>query len=305
MTLVLTATTIVSLALLAASIILNSFGIYLMKRTHGAYTNQKLILIHLSSCHIHLAISRTTYTVLHHYEIPTENYYKLAALGFIYIELSTYYLIIISLTVDRFVACKYPLRYAIVLSRKKMRIILATAWILGLVVNLPQLFISAKVTVFIFNYVTLPVLDFTFILTAVAGYGYLLYKLQKRKRDKLSRQNGRKRERSQNYKFIKMAAMINLRFFLLVIIPDIIFATNLSANFGSKSVMRFILVFCWYVNPVFDPVTYVFMQKGIRRELQRLFETRRENTSSGSGKSMLFTTNAIKSGNHKVFDTKL
>ena len=305
MTQVLAATTIVCLVLLAATIILNSFGIYLMKRTHGTYTNQKLILINLSSCQILLAISRTTYTVIHHYEIPTDNIYKLAALGFVYVELSTYYLVIISLTVDRFIACKYPLRYAIVLSRKKMRIILATAWILGLVVNLPQLFISASVAVFIFNYATLPVLDFTFVLTAITVYGYLLYKVQKRKRDKLSRHNGKERERSQNYKLIKMAAMINLRFFLLVTIPDIIFAMNLSANFGSKSVLRFILVFCWYVNPVFDPITYVFMQKGIRRELRRLFEITRENTSSGSGKSMLFTTNSIKSGNRKVFDTRL
>ena len=301
----LSATTVIFMAILAITIIINSIGIFLLVRTRGTYTNQKLILTHLSICQILLALSRVIYRVMDYYEIPVENKYKQAALVFLYIELSTYYLMVINLTVDRFIACKYPLRYAIILARKKMKMFLAIAWLLGIAMNLPQLFFSSSITVYIFNYATLPVLDFAFIVTAAIGYGYILRKVRKAKHDKLFRQSRASTQRKQSGKFFKMAAVINLRFFLLIIIPDIVFAIYFTGSFGSNNILRVILIICWYTNPIFDPITYIFMQKGIRSDFRKLFQRRRDKGLKSRGQLETFTTNSVKSESIRVYDTRL
>lgn len=260
--------------------------------------------MHLSACQILLAISRIVYRVMDFYEIPIENKCKQAALVFLYIELSTYYLLIISITVDRGIACRYPLRYAILLSPRKMKTYLAASWMLGIIANLPSLFVPPSVTVYIFNYGTLPVLDGAFFITAVTGYGYLLYKMQKSKPTKLSRY--RKHEtyqRNRSGKFFMMAAIINLRFFILVIVPDVIFAIYFTQNFGSNNILRFVLIFCWYLNPIFDPITYIFMQQRIRSDLRQMF--RCCNTFESKGQQESFTVSSTKPGNLEIYDTKL
>ena len=278
----LSATTILYLTLLAITIFINSFGIYFLRKTRATYTNQKLILIHLSICEILLASSRIIYRVIGYYKIPIENKLSQIALGILYIQLSTYYLFVISLTVDRFIACKYPLRYVIILSRKKMKLILVASWILGIVINLPQLFFTSSITILVFNYAILPVLDFTFIVTAVFGYSYIFQKVHKRMPGNFPKQSRRVSEpRYRSYKFYKMAAIINLRFFLLMIIPDIIFAIYFTGNFGSNNIMRVILIVCWYTNPIFDPVTYIFMQNEVRSDIRRLFERKRVYNQNG------------------------
>ena len=298
--------TILYLTLLAITIFINSFGIYFLRKTRATYTNQKLILIHLSICEILLASSRILYRVIEYYKIPIENKLSQIALGTLHIQLSTYYLIVISLTVDRFIACKYPLRYVIILSRKKMKLLLVASWILGIVTNLPQLFFTSSITTSVFNYAILPVLDFTFIVTAIFGYSYIFQKVHKRMPGNFPKQSRSVSEpRYRSYKFYKMAAIINLRFFLLIIIPDIINAIYFANNFDLKSVLRVILTVCWYTNPIFDPVTYIFMQNEIRSDLRRRFERQQENNLKVRDQKDTFSTNVLKFDIGEAFDTKL
>ena len=301
----LSATTIVYLMILTITVFINAFGIYFISRTRGTYTNQKIILVNLSICQILLAISRMIYRLMDFYEIPTEDKYKQIALVFLYVELSTYYLFMISLTVDRFIACKHPLRYSIILSRKRVKKYLTVAWFLGVAVHFPQIFFSSMTAVFIFNYVTLPVLDFAFVATAAVGYGYILHKMHNRKLKRLPMHGPRMLEqRKRNYKFYKMAAIINLRFFLLIIIPDIIFAIYFTGNFGSNNTLRVILITCWYTNPIFDPITYIFMQKDIGKDVRRLFARKTSKTTECKGQKEVYTSSlGIESA--KIFDTRL
>ena len=268
----LSVTTIVYIVILVVTIIINGIGLHLLFKTKGAYTNQKLILMHLSGCEILLAISRLLYRVLDYYKIPVENKLKQGALIFLYIELSTYYLIVICLTVDRFIASRYPLKYSRKLSKRRMKILLVISWIIGLSVNFPQLFISSKLTVFIFNYATLPCLDFGFLCFAGITYGYIFKKVRKRNGLTIARQqmkNGRRRRES--LQCARMAAIITFRFFLLIVVPDIIFAVYFTANFASNNALRVVLIIAWYVNPIFDPITYIFMQRKMRVSFKQIY----------------------------------
>ena len=256
------------LAILATSICLNSLGLYLILKKRRTYTNQKLILVHLSICQILLAFSRIIYNVLDLYQISILSKGKILALLFVYFQLSVYYLIMITLTLDRFVATKYPLRYNIILPRRKMHFILNILWLSGLVINVCQLPMTSDVIISIFNYGTLPCLDFTFVCSASVTYGYILHTILNRKtREKRLSLNKVHVHKNKN-QFLKMAAAINLRFFLLVVVPDVIYAVEITQDFGTYNVLRTVLTLCWYINPALDPITYVFMQKSMQRELK-------------------------------------
>lgn len=306
MDLFLTWSTKIFIALQVASIIINAVGIFVLVKMRAGCTNQSLILKNLSACHIFLAISRISYRLLEFHKIPIECSSKLVSLIGIYISLSIYYFVVISLSIDRFIACKYPLRYPMMLSRTKMKILLTASWGFCITVHLPQLFLSPQTTIEIFNFGTLPLLDLLFIITAVIGYGYIFYKISSKKSTTvLTARNNTSRPHNRNRKFIKMAAIINLRFFLLIIIPDIVFAIYFTLNFGSSSVLRTVLIYFWYLNPILDPITYVLMPQRNQASIQRAFRRRKGGSIATESHREMSTVSAVRLGNEATYDTKL
>ena len=264
---------VITFVLIAVALTLNSAGIYLLSQIKKRRTHQNLILKNLSLVEILLSILPLIVYPLKIYS--WEETHDLAFRIFYTTGTGvgmTYYLTMITLTLDRLAMCVLTIRYKIILTHRRMVIVLISQWIIGLAFSLLLLFFSPNIRSS--EIVQLP-FDFTFLAITMSTYFTIFRNFMKSKKDlhgKNMHQENNARSSDQDrhaFKFCFTSGLIILSFLVLVAVPNIVYLMV----FGSKSIdvidnHMLVYILIRQLNNVLDPCIYIFFQRDVRSLLK-------------------------------------
>ena len=263
------------------AILLHSLGMYLLKQIKETRTNQNTILMHLSLIEIITSSFVIIFNVSTHFKILDVYVNYNFALSFhlfgegIYL---IFYFIMIILTIDKVAVSLLSLKYGVIMTCKKTKIILTLCWLIGIICG--GIFIALRST-------EIPsmihiIADGCFLILAVTTYIFILYQIHKRRKLLQTNTNThsmRDNNRGQIFpKFYVVTGLVVLSFILFVAIPTIFkfFTTQL------KPVEVAVLQLLWSLNDIVDPCIYIFLQKPVRILLGRKMKTRRNTKKNSS-----------------------
>ena len=186
----------------------------------------------------------------------------------------TYYLLMILITLERLFVSVFPIKYHTIMTQRKTKIILTSSWITGLIFGLAFYHLRPLEIQYLFTTIFWPVLNGSFVVTALITYSYILHKLFNRQTliHKNSRENSPNnpiqdsRQQKVFVKFYCVAGLIMLTFVILVGIPSSI--KRLVYYPDHKSIEYRILYAIYHVNYVADPCIYIFLQPAVRKLLK-------------------------------------
>lgn len=244
---------------------LNSVGLYLLhKDGRRRQTNQHLILKFLSGCEIVLAVISILRWVLKFQGFTENDRILQIVILIVYAASFNYSCVMIFMTLDRLIATKFPFRYSTILSKRKTKIILCSStFTCGAIGCISLLVDYARFKFYIDSYVFIIVSAIATVIIVVT-YVYILVKLTRQRRSLAPQDSTRSRGNAEGQRYLKMAIAITASFILCFLVPDMLFALFYEsfANFNSN-----IIFITWYLGLLFDPITYIFMQKRLRNLL--------------------------------------
>ena len=128
---------VVGIIVLCLAVLLNTLGIFLLLKT-SSRTYQRVILINLSSAEILLSIREMLHWILRLTGYPENS--RILQIGRIIDAgiYGTYCLTLTSLTTDRL---RWPLKYQLHRSKKRMKVVLCIFWMMGSLSCLPLIFL--------------------------------------------------------------------------------------------------------------------------------------------------------------------
>ena len=248
-----------AIAISAAS--LNALGLYFLVKDKNRQTNQNLILIFLSAVELAYSCVMVIYwSFICDGSMLTAVKVSSHIAHCIYINIT---LIMLTMTFDRLIATKYPLRYTVTLTKKRAKVILlSSVFICAIFIVLFMLIEFDVINVPIDKFVS-PVTSTFAAFFMVTTYMYILMKISKRRKVGYYLQNTRITRRTENQRFLKMATVITFTYFTCCLLPDFAYMLCRECFPNSTLVIRTL----WHLGPLCDPITYIFMQKRLRKRL--------------------------------------
>ena len=154
------------------------------------------------------------------------------------------YLNMLSITIDRVLAVHSPLRYKILVTKRKFYVSVCVIWTAALLVGIACLAMSYKCFTTIFHFV----MDPLSLLIILSGYVYIVLTVKMR--------NRALRDKAATKPKIKFAIpfCILASFCCFILIPNLV----LCSNFKLMSIWFQVV---WYLNFIVDPLTYVVITK--------------------------------------------
>ena len=262
-------------SILVLAILLNIAGICLLVDDGAKRTNQNLILKFLSSLELVFScIWLSRHLLRCHGSTTTKRFIQIS-----FILTDCFYMnitfIMVTMTLDRLIAIKYPFRYAFILTRKKVKVILYAITSFWIIVAVSSSLIGNHNAVrHIFMQYLHPFFTVVSVVVISAVYVFIFIKIRRRGRAlNNSLQNNPDRGRTENKSFLKIATVITSTFLICFVVPDITY--RFCGECFPNSI--FVSQTLWSLGPVCDPVTYIFMQKRMRRRLIEIVVCCRKN----------------------------
>ena len=241
--------------ILTMVIIFNASGTYFLKLTNrNGSCNQMMILISLSACNIILSIFWLGDVVITHFDAKeTMFYYRWwPFLGGSYI---VWYLMILILTIDRFIGCNFPIKHKIFVRKRLILGTIIICWLFGLTLAVIGSLVGGTKLRPTITFYLWPTLDTLFMLLFVVTYGSIFCVLLRRRfKAHISHQNP---DQSQ---FIVTVTALLFCFLALEAIPSIILVFLESPSTTFVKVQSTI----YKINLLCDPLIYIFLQKKVR-----------------------------------------
>ena len=144
-----------------------------------------------------------------------------------------------------------------------------------------------------------PAISTSATLFMCAAYTYIFIQVSMRRSMDNSIQNIRIRGATENLQFLKMASIITLTYLTCYVVPDFAYMLCPGCFANGVDVYRTL----WYLGPVLDPITYIFMQKRLRKRVTKLICCRKRNQRDSSRVEDGAST--IHQNRREVVDTKL
>ena len=238
----------ISVTVLFTSIILNSFGVYLLHKVSSSLTNQKLLLTSLSFVEILFALMTITFRVMIHFKcesLPCDIVH-----GLVWYFYFVYIFIIFVIMLDRFIGGMTPLKYASMFPKRTARLMIMVGWILSLLLLVPRLMSRPWIE---FCPITAVAVGFPVLLFIITAYSLMAFKIRKHRRTFLG-------SRIQS-RVSKVAAAIIISFACLAVLPDfIVLIKSLLDSRKSTGWDQFVAVVYLLndVNYLLDPVVYLY-----------------------------------------------
>ena len=249
-----------------AAAVLNALGIGLLFKDTNCKTNQNLILKYLSTVELGLACLLTVYLsfICHGSRISNIDIQVLLPMIRSFFLAITF--IMWTMTVDRIIATKYPIRYATMMTRKKVKVILFSTTLLCSILGVLLSVLEASKFNVIYYANILRIIHVISALFIIISYIYIFLLLLRRTEFSNLSQNSRIRRSGENRRFLKMAAVITFTYFVCYSLPYIIILSNVDFYKKNLDALRIPI----NLGLVADPFTYIFMQKRLRASLKKL-----------------------------------
>ena len=288
-----------SFSIISSAIVLNVLGLYLLFKDRIRQTNQNLILKYLSSVELTCScLMLTDVSTLYHGWTGTDTLFQVLT-RILYSVYPITSLVMAMMTLDRLIATKYPLRYVFILTKKKAHVILSLSTFLCIAGGVSTSFLEFDQFLSTFDKFVFPTISTSATLFMLAAYTYIFIKVSKRRNMDNSMQNIRIRRTMENQQFLKMAFIITLTYVTCYVVPDFAFMSCTGCFANGIDVYRIL----FYLGPVLDPITYIFMQKRLRKMVVKLMCCRKKNQMDSS--NVEYPASTIHQNRTEVFDTKL
>lgn len=274
------------LSLNICNVLLHGTGSYLLKCQYrlGRKSPQKVFIINLSICELLMNLLETLRSIPRALEVSPKT--KLLIDGvqnYVLITMFTgvsfiFYLDMFYITLDRLLSVLLNFRYKFYCTENRARNLMSATWCMGVLIticiSLAHRFVKYDWKPSFFTYVY-PILEFTFILIAIATYLFIFkqYKDSCRKNTRIWR-----RKTGYNGKVTSIRLFQNSRFFVpllliatfivFMVIPDLVYLFH---GILCNNISESLLAACWIsysISNLADAWIYIFMQKSVLRLLK-------------------------------------
>lgn len=258
----------VSAVILPCAIFLNALGIYLLYKTCGNQppSNHTIVVAAVSTLVIMISIMEGVHLIGELSGFNEGSKFSSNCDVTIAGLFLVYYLVLCLLTLNRLMASVFIYNYRNVVSKRRLLSALLTIWIVGIIITLPFYFIEFDTFFKIwykFIYLTLDAIN---LISAIVTYTYIFKTTKAReKRIKTSNQS------NTSNKLVLISFLIILTFILFVTFPDIYYAYRFAITEEGGTLEEKVVMICWQINYILDPLIYIFFQNELRKKLFRKF----------------------------------
>lgn len=251
------------------SIMLHSIGIFLLL-TLQHRRNQDIIMMNLSIAEISMSLCDFSQNILSRYHNVSAFHIKILTITQCSLFVVPSFLIMIVLTVDRFLEVYLNIKYHTYVGKFKVKVSLSICWCIGISIAsilLPLKFLSINSDAIIFKFI-FPSVEGTFLLIALVCYIYIFNKFKEMKRTPTVPSIVRNKLKCAR---IFPPFLIILTFAMFVVAPDTV---NLYLFYISEKGTNFhanILLLFYVLGFISDAVIYIFLQKSMRSHFLKTF----------------------------------
>eukprot|EP00112_Aurelia_sp_Birch-Aquarium-sp1_P000004 Seg1.5 transcript_id=Seg1.5/GoldUCD/mRNA.D3Y31 product="Proteinase-activated receptor 4" protein_id=Seg1.5/GoldUCD/D3Y31 len=262
----------ITFVIVAAALVLNILGIYLLAKLRASVSNQNVILINISLIKVIVAVTETILCAL---EIQGKGEGDRTYQVFDIINASLYGvndLTVVVLTLDRLLATISPLQYNVRMTRRKLVWAILVSWIIGSAGIIPFFFFNYDLLYTIYYKIVFLTMDGAVLLIALATYGSILRMFLRRANTFNKGITSRNSTNNQRFgRFFYVSSLIIVSFILFVAIPDAVYVTLVIIQQNEDPMIERAVGLVWSIYLVSDPLIYIFLQKQIRMRLRRMF----------------------------------
>ena len=261
------------------SIMLHSIGIFLLL-TLKHRRNQDIIIMNLSIAEISMSLCDFSQNILSRYHNVSAFHIKVLTITQCSLFVVPSFLIMIVLTVDRFLEVYLNIKYHTYVHKFKVKVSLSICWCAGMSIAILLLtlkFRSINSAAIIFKFI-FPSVEGMFLLVALVCYIYIFNKFKEMKKTPTVPSIVRKKLECAR---IFPPFLIILTFGMFVVAPDTV---NLYLFYISEKGTNFhanILLLFYVLGFISDAVIYIFLQKSMRLHFLKTFCGNAKNHTGG------------------------
>ena len=256
----------ISITISGLALALNTIGIYFIRRQGSQRTHQSLIILHLSIIQIPISIAYVSYWILVWIYGEEPN----AGLNWtLPIWISTRVIlisIIFILTADRLLAIKYSLRYMVIISKRKLNMVLIVSWASGLVIFSILKSLRSEIYVHFILVIALPIVDSVLLVFILYTYCYIILRIRRRRQAFRDSSVNTQQMQQGSGQALRVSTVIIISYVICFILPG--YTDSIIRQSVKSGTLEIILLTvnmldtCYFIAL---PVAYIFLHRNMRR----------------------------------------